>query len=67
MKRFLILAVALVLLVTGCQSKSTKSSGSEEKGKKRIALVLPEKIGVNPFFSKWMREQNELGRSITLM
>jgi basic membrane protein A len=52
MKRFLVLAVALVLLVTGCQSKSTKSSGSEEKGKKRIALVLPEKIGVNPFFQQ---------------
>jgi basic membrane protein A len=46
--------VALVLLVAGCGAE--ESTGKEEKsskeGKKKIALVLPEKIGVNPFFQQ---------------
>ncbi|WHZ05605.1 BMP family protein [Neobacillus sp. YX16] len=46
--------VALVLLVAGCGAE--ESTGKEEtpskEGKKKIALVLPEKIGVNPFFQQ---------------
>lgn len=55
MKKLLALIVlALVLLVAGCgaeESTGKNESGTKE-GKKKIALVLPEKIGVNPFFQQ---------------
>ncbi|SMF89999.1 basic membrane protein A [Paenibacillus uliginis N3/975] len=54
----LLTMVLFVGLLAGCGSKDS-SSGSDasasdkgdSKDKKRIALVLPEKIGVNPFFA----------------
>ncbi|MEH7086721.1 BMP family protein [Neobacillus drentensis] len=54
MKKLLSLFVlALILIVAGCgaqESNGKKSSAKAEK--KKIALVLPEKIGVNPFFQQ---------------
>jgi basic membrane protein A len=46
--------VALVLLVAGCGAEEStgKEEESSKEGKKKIALVLPEKIGVNPFFQQ---------------
>ncbi|MEH6996206.1 BMP family protein [Neobacillus drentensis] len=46
--------VALVLLVAGCGAEEStgKEETSSKEGKKKIALVLPEKIGVNPFFQQ---------------
>ncbi|MGV2787111.1 BMP family ABC transporter substrate-binding protein, partial [Clostridium perfringens] len=61
MKKTWSILLTLVLsvgLLAGCgnNDKSTDSGaangGSEgSQDKKRIALVLPEKIGVNPFFA----------------
>lgn len=61
MKKHLVLLLTLVLAISvlaACGSTSNKNNGNEgsnggqsDKGKKqRIALVLPEQIGVNPFF-----------------
>lgn len=54
MKKLLSLFVlALVLLVAGCGAQeSTEKKSSAKAEKKKIALVLPEKIGVNPFFQQ---------------
>lgn len=58
MKKFLIAAVALfVLILAGCGSSDSakgneKSSNGKKDGDKRIALIIPEKIGVNPFFQQ---------------
>ncbi|MEH7444880.1 BMP family protein [Bacillus sp. JJ1122] len=55
MKKFLALfALLSVLLVTGCGAEESSGKGDSEgkENKKRIALVLPEKIGVNPFFQQ---------------
>ncbi|MBH5317059.1 BMP family protein [Paenibacillus sp. GSMTC-2017] len=52
MKKHLVLLLTLVMaisVIAACGNKAT-NGGSEEK-KQRIALVLPEQIGVNPFFS----------------
>ncbi|MFS0777810.1 BMP family protein [Neobacillus sp. 3P2-tot-E-2] len=47
------IALALVLLVAGCGAQeSTGKDTSSKEDKKKIALVLPEKIGVNPFFQQ---------------
>jgi len=49
MKRVLLLVLTFVLAIgvlAACGGNNDKSGGE----KKRIALVLPEKIGVNPFF-----------------
>jgi basic membrane protein A len=55
MKKFYILFAIIALLLAGCQSGSSEKAGSKTEDsnkKKKIALVLPEKIGVNPFFQQ---------------
>nr|WP_263327264.1 BMP family protein [Neobacillus sp. Marseille-Q6967] len=55
MRKLLSLFVlALVLLVAGCGAEEStgKETSSSKEEKKKIALVLPEKIGVNPFFQQ---------------
>jgi basic membrane protein A and related proteins len=49
-----LIVLALVLIVAGCGAKEStgKDTSSSEEAKKKIALVLPEKIGVNPFFQQ---------------
>ncbi|MEC1525381.1 BMP family protein [Neobacillus niacini] len=49
-----LIVLALVMLVAGCgaQESSGKDTSSNKEDKKKIALVLPEKIGVNPFFQQ---------------
>ncbi|REK75994.1 BMP family lipoprotein [Paenibacillus paeoniae] len=64
MKKHLVLLLTLVLAISviaacgstnnnkGNEGKSPANGGDTDKGKKqRIALVLPEQIGVNPFFA----------------
>ncbi|MDF2790531.1 MAG: family transporter substrate-binding protein [Neobacillus sp.] len=52
-KLLALIALALVLLVAGCGAQeSTGKDTSSKEDKKKIALVLPEKIGVNPFFQQ---------------
>jgi basic membrane protein A and related proteins len=52
-KLLALIVLALVLLVAGCGAQeSTEKDTSSKEGKKKIALVLPEKIGVNPFFQQ---------------
>ncbi|MEH7492857.1 BMP family protein [Neobacillus niacini] len=52
-KLLALIALALVLLVAGCGAQeSTGKDSSSKEDKKKIALVLPEKIGVNPFFQQ---------------
>lgn len=57
MKKFGTLLLALVLiLLTACQGEkettTTEVSGEETAKKQKVALILPEKIGVNPFFQQ---------------
>jgi basic membrane protein A len=55
MKKLYILFAVIALLLAGCASGSSEKTGSKSTGsdkKKKIALVLPEKIGVNPFFQQ---------------
>lgn len=52
----LLTMVLFVGLLAGCgsdegKSESDASAKGDSKEKKRIALVIPEKIGVNPFFA----------------
>lgn len=49
-----LIVLALVLIVAGCGAKEStgKDTSPSEEAKKKIALVLPEKIGVNPFFQQ---------------
>lgn len=49
-----LIVLALVLLVAGCGAKEStgKETSSSKEDKKKIALVLPEKMGVNPFFQQ---------------
>jgi basic membrane protein A and related proteins len=52
-KLLALIVLALVLLVAGCGTQeSTEKDTSSKEDKKKIALVLPEKIGVNPFFQQ---------------
>ncbi|GIP35796.1 BMP family protein [Paenibacillus sp. J2TS4] len=57
MKKSFFMLMALVLFLAGCagggndNSPSADGAGKGEKpSEKKIAMVLPEKIGVNPFF-----------------
>ena len=60
MKKWLLLIVAFVLVIAGCASNKEKDGASSPspgaggsaapKSDKKVVLVLPEKIGVNPFF-----------------
>ncbi|MCM3601877.1 BMP family protein [Robertmurraya korlensis] len=55
MKKLLsVLILGLILLVAGCggSEESENNSNSTSEDKKKIALVLPEKMGVNPFFQQ---------------
>ncbi|GKU75611.1 BMP family protein [Paenibacillus sp. L3-i20] len=50
MKKHLVLLLTLVMAISVIAACGNNTAGGDEK-KKRIALVLPEQIGVNPFFS----------------
>lgn len=59
MKKLLLALTTFALLAAGCSSggsapedKGQAQAGGQEAPKKRVALVLPEKIGVNPFFQQ---------------
>lgn len=55
MKKLLsFIVLALVLLIAGCGAEEStgKDTSSSKEDKKKIALVLPEKMGVNPFFQQ---------------
>lgn len=55
MKKFFLLLTIFTIFIVGCASKDVTQPTSSEAGKeekKRIALILPEKIGVNPFFQQ---------------
>ncbi|UFJ39497.1 BMP family protein [Brevibacillus humidisoli] len=62
MKRVFLLLCLFALALAGCggggqpadssQSQSAEGDRGQDQPKKRIALVLPEKIGVNPFFQQ---------------
>ena len=49
MKRFLILAVALVLLVTGCQSKAQKAVEVKRKERSELLLFCLKRLGLTRF------------------
>lgn len=55
MKKIFVFLALFTLLLAGCganeTAKSESDTSSEEKAKK-VALILPEKIGVNPFFQQ---------------
>lgn len=55
MKKIILLISLITLFLAGCQSESPQQSGgdsSSAEDTKKVALVLPEKIGVNPFFQQ---------------
>ncbi|MFE8699231.1 BMP family ABC transporter substrate-binding protein [Cytobacillus sp. FJAT-54145] len=56
MKKLFVLLTIFAVLLVGCGSKETQQqasdNGTSDEKKSRIALVLPEKIGVNPFFQQ---------------
>jgi basic membrane protein A and related proteins len=54
MKKLLtFMVITLVLFLAGCGAEeSTGKDTAAKEEKKKIALVLPEKIGVNPFFQQ---------------
>lgn len=60
MKKFLLALTTFAVLATGCSTASNapadkpegQATGQENVEKKKIALILPEKIGVNPFFQQ---------------
>lgn len=54
MKKLFVFIALFTVLLAGCgANETTKSSGEKTEAKsKKIALVLPEKIGVNPFFQQ---------------
>jgi basic membrane protein A and related proteins len=54
MKKLLVLLSLVLFALVGCsgdKAEEAAAEGSTEK-KQRIALILPEKIGVNPFFQQ---------------
>lgn len=51
MKKITAFLLISILLVTGC-SQSNSAEGEQSSKEKKVALVLPEKIGVNPFFQQ---------------
>lgn len=54
MKKIILLISLIALFLAACQSGTTEETdtGTSTEEKKRVALVLPEKIGVNPFFQQ---------------
>jgi len=56
MKKLLLTLTTFALLAAGCQPNQPSADGGgagpADAAKKRIALILPEKIGVNPFFQQ---------------
>ncbi|MBO8163482.1 MAG: BMP family protein [Brevibacillus sp.] len=58
MKKVFLLLCIFALALAGCAGDQPASQGNQDnsqqqaESKKRIALVLPEKIGVNPFFQQ---------------
>lgn len=54
MKKIILLISLIALFLAACQSETSQQSGgdSSAEGTKKVALVLPEKIGVNPFFQQ---------------
>ncbi|TQK62892.1 basic membrane protein A [Brevibacillus sp. AG162] len=60
MKKLLLALTTFAVLATGCSTGTSapadqpggQAAGQEGADKKRIALILPEKIGVNPFFQQ---------------
>ncbi len=54
MKKLFIFITLFTFLLAGCGANDTTKSAGEktEENAKKIALVLPEKIGVNPFFQQ---------------
>jgi len=63
-KLIVVLSIFAVLLVGCGQAKTEEATGevkSEEVAKKKIALITPEKIGVNPFFQQMDEGAKEAG------
>lgn len=53
MKKLFVFIALFTFLLAGCgANESTKSASDQTEKAKKIALVLPEKIGVNPFFQQ---------------
>ncbi|WP_273123955.1 BMP family protein [Bacillus weihaiensis] len=54
MKKLFIFIALFTLVLAGCgANETTNSAGDKTEGKaKKVALILPEKIGVNPFFQQ---------------
>lgn len=54
MKKIILLISLIALFLAACQSETSPQSGgdSSAEGAKKVALILPEKIGVNPFFQQ---------------
>lgn len=60
MKKLLLALTTFAVLAAGCSAGGNapadkpegQAAGQEGAAKKRIALILPEKIGVNPFFQQ---------------
>jgi basic membrane protein A and related proteins len=54
MKKLILFLTLISIVLVGCQSSGSEESDSESAAEetKRVALILPEKIGVNPFFQQ---------------
>ncbi|SFA87434.1 MULTISPECIES: BMP family protein [unclassified Bacillus (in: firmicutes)] len=54
MKKFVWIFAIISILLVGCSAEKTEkvAKNGSKKDSKKIALILPEKIGVNPFFQQ---------------
>ncbi|WP_026576889.1 BMP family protein [Bacillus sp. UNC438CL73TsuS30] len=68
MKKLALIVTIFAFLLAGCGGANSSSSKSKEKGseKKRVALILPEKIGVNPFFQQMDEGAKKAGKEFNV-
>ena len=68
---FVLSIIMLAILLAACGNSASKdeqsAQGSDSEKSLRMALVLPEKIGVNPFFVQRMRVLKKQVKNSTLM